>query len=69
MIFIPFIFSLSIGVYFLYSGINDKPPFEVMQTDDGWHYSRFPNKYWAIATGILFIGGGIYILVLGLTSK
>jgi hypothetical protein len=47
--------SLSLGIYFLYSGIIDKPPFEFLQIKKGWFYSKLPNRYCAIVFGIFFI--------------
>jgi hypothetical protein len=58
MIF-PFILLLLFGIYLVYSGIVDSPPFQFKE-DGGWEYSRFPNKYWAIAVGIVIIGGDTY---------
>lgn len=58
--FVP-VFALLMGIYFIRSGIRDKPPFEFMQIEKGWGASRFPNKSWAIATGIFLIGTAISI--------
>lgn len=69
MIFIPVIIAAGLGSYFLFCGISNKPPFEDMQTGNGWDYSKFPNKYWAMGTGIVIIGVSIFITFLILQKK